>query len=188
MLATLIRHKFTVEEYHRMAEVGILNGDRRVELIAGEIIDMSPIGAAHLWCVNRLTGLLVIGLAGKAVIQVQNPVVLEPHDEPQPDLSVLKLETATRTDRSPQAADTLLAIEVADTSYEKDRNVKIPVYARAGIPESWIVVIPDDYIEVFRRPGKSGYRSIRRVGRGERISPLLFPDVSFSVDEILGGE
>lgn len=181
-----VRHKFTVEEYHRMAEVGILDGDRRVELIDGEVIEMSPIGAAHLWCVNRLTGMMVLALAKRAVIQVQNPVRQEPHNEPQPDISVLKIATTERMDSTPRMSDTLLAIEVADTSYRKDKNVKIPVYARAGIPECWIVVIPDDCIEVFRRPSKNGYRSIRRLGRGKRISPLRFPDVPFSVDDILG--
>ena len=180
------RRRFTVAEYHRMAEAGILHEDDRVELLDGQIVEMTPIGNRHVACVNRVTD-LVSRLAGNlAMVSVQNPLVLPDRSEPQPDIVVLKRGSHFAGAWLPSHEDTWLVVEVADTSLEHDRDVKIPLYAAAGISESWLVNLRADAIAVYREPGPDGYRSIRVLRRGDNIMPLRLPGVTFKVDDILG--
>src|ERR1043166_1075223 len=140
------RRLFTRAEYHRMGEVGIFSEDDRVELIKGEIVKMSPIGRHHVAFVNNLNQLLVTRLAGRAIVSVQNPVVLSDDNEPQPDVTVLRPRSSQQA--QPAVAAVLLLIEVAQTSLRYDRVTKRPLYAEAGIPEYWIVDCGAESIEM----------------------------------------
>jgi Uma2 family endonuclease len=178
------RRRFTVEEYYRMAEAGILTESDRVELIEGEIIEMSPIGLRHSLCVAALNGRLAVAVAGRAEQWSANPVRFFPHTEPQPDVVFVR-GPLSRYSEHPGPADVLLLIEVSDTSYRFDRLVKLPLYARADVPDVWIVDLTRDVIEVFRQPSPSGYGSTQRVERSGAVTPLAFPDVVLAVTEIL---
>ncbi len=178
--------RFTVEEYHAMAEAGILSEDDRVELIEGQIMFMSPIGSHHYSSVNRLNKLFVLGLQDRAVAHVQNPVRLDEGTEPEPDLTLLRPRDDFYAGRMPTPEDVLLLIEVADTSLGFDRTVKIPLYARHGISEVWLIALKEEYAEVYRRPAADGYGNITRYGRGDTLGVAALPDVNFSVDEVLG--
>ena len=186
-MVQLLKGRFTVADYHRMVECGILAEDDRVELLDGQVIPMTPIGSPHAGCVNRLNRLLTTALGDRATIAVQNPAVLDAWSEPQPDLTVLKPRTDGYALRHPQPADVLLLIEVSDSSVEYDREVKLPLYAAAGVVEVWLVNLPADRIETYRDPGTDGYASVRRPKRGESINPLRLPSLTLMVDDILGG-
>ena len=179
------RRRFTVEEYYRMAEVGILGPEDRVELIEGEIFQMSPIGPRHAYSVIALTTLFTRALGERTLLSSQNPVLL-PHDtEPEPDVVLLRPPLSQYGARLPQPTDVLLIIEVADTSYPFDREVKLPLYAAANVPEVWIVDLTRDTVEVFRDPTARAYRVTDRVTRGGHVAPSAFPDAVIAVDEIL---
>ncbi len=184
MSVQLARRRFTVDEYHRMAEAGILSEDDRVELIEGEIVHMTAIGGAHLDCVNRLTRLLVTRVGARADVSVQNPVRLDRYSEPQPDLALL--QPRPYAPGLPGPRDVFLLVEVADTSAACDRQVKVPLYARAGITEVWLVNLERKAVEVYRDPAPAGFRSVQTFARGQLVSPFAFPDVVLTVDEVLG--
>jgi len=184
--APVVRHLFTVDEYHRMGEAGIFGEDDRVELIEGEIIEMSPIGSPHAARVKRLTQLLVRRLGRRAIVQVQDPVVLSQLSEPQPDLAVVKARADFYAARHPQPPDVLLIVEVADSSRVFDRNVKAPLYARAGVPELWVVDVIDAVVDVYRKPWRGRYREATRFRRGQRMTIAAFPRFSFRVTDVLG--
>ncbi|MEK7702599.1 MAG: Uma2 family endonuclease [Nitrospirota bacterium] len=152
MSIQLEKRAFTSDEYHRMGEAGILSEDDRVELIEGEIIQMSPIGKHHASCVNRLNRILNMELGALAIISVQNPIRIGNFSEPQPDIVLLKPRTDFYAEQAPTAEDVLLLIEVADTSIEYDRTVKIPLYAAANISEVWIVNLQEGQVEVYSEP------------------------------------
>ncbi|MDR7555609.1 MAG: Uma2 family endonuclease [Armatimonadota bacterium] len=178
------RRRFTVDEYHRMAEAGILSEDDRVELIEGEIVDMTAIRGSHLDCVNRLTRLLVTRVGARADVSVQNPIRLDRYSEPQPDLALL--HPRPYAPDLPGPRDVFLLVEVADTSAAYDRQVKVPLYARAGILEVWLVDLEGQAVEVYREPAPAGYRNAQAFARGQQLSPLAFPEVVLTVDEMLG--
>jgi len=183
----LTRHRFTVEEYHRLGEVGILPEDSRIELIAGDIVVREPIGSYHAGTVNRLNRLWTSILGERAVVQVQNPVELAKDDsEVQPDVTLLRPRADFYAARHPVAADVLLLIEVADTSLPRDRRVKMPLYARAGVSEAWLVDLTTDRVEVYRRPTARGYGDVRALGRGEAIAPEAFPHLTIAIADLLG--
>src|SRR5438128_2006761 len=188
MAMPLAGHRFTVDEYHRMGEAGVFHEDDRVELIDGQVLEMSPmIGGAT--CRESGLNALFAPLAGRqATVSVQNPVVLGEHEEPQPDFTVLRYRADGYGERHPGTPDVLLVIEVADTSVEADRRTKIPLYARTGIPEAWLVNLPADTIECYREPGAGagGYASLRTAKRGETLTPLQVPGIKLRVDDILG--
>jgi hypothetical protein len=171
----LQRHRLSVDEYHRMARAGILPEDSRVELINGEIIDMAPIGSRHAGTVLQLTNLLNQALRGTAMVWVQNPIHLDPHTEPQPDLALLRPRDDFYKTAHPRAADVLLVIEVADTSLHYDREIKIPLYARHGIPEVWLVDLLNNRISRFREGTAEGYRQENEAVELDRVSPLHLP-------------
>jgi Uma2 family endonuclease len=135
----LQRRLFTADEFHRIAEAGILREDDRVELVDGEIVEMTPIGSHHAACVDRLNVLLQRSVDGRGIVRVQGPIRLDAHSEPQPDLSVLALRTDFYASAHPTPSNVLLVVEVAETSARYDRDIKIPLYARAAIPETWLV-------------------------------------------------
>jgi Uma2 family endonuclease len=178
---------FTVEEYHRMGEAGILGEDSRVELIEGQIIRMNPISPLHAGRVNRLTELLWAHFSGKVIVRVQNPVRASHISEPQPDLCLLRLRADYYEGSHPEPSDVFLLIEVADSSLEYDRSVKASLYAATGMPELWIVDLNRRQLESFRVPGPDGYSEVRTVSPGEHLAPLAFPEVALAVRDILGG-
>lgn len=141
MSVQLLRRKFTLEQYHKMAESGILTEDDRVELIRGEIVEMSPIGRRHAACVRRLVTLFSEKLRLRAIVDTQNPVELSDRSEPQPDVALLQPRPDFYEAGHPKAKDIFLLVEVADTTAETDRDVKIPLYAEDGISEVWLVDI-----------------------------------------------
>jgi Uma2 family endonuclease len=180
-------HRFNVEAYHRLIEAGVLHEDDKVELIEGRIIDKPPIGSQHAACVNRLNNLLTQMLQGKAIVSVQDPIRLDQHSEPEPDIALLKHREDFYADRLPQAEEALLVIEVANTSLEYDREAKVPTYAKAGIQETWLVNLLENCIEVYQSPSAEGYE-MRRIARHDSsLSPQAFPDLRITANEILGG-
>src|SRR5262249_48453126 len=160
MAIPTIKHRFTVADYHRMAEAGILDEDDRVELIEGEIVDMTPIGRRHQARVDHLAELFFRGLAEKVIIRVQGSIRLSDLSEPEPDLVLLRRRADFYADADAGPADVLLIVEVADTSLPHDRDVKVPLYARAGIPEVWLVDLNGESVGVHREPGPQGYREV----------------------------
>lgn len=180
------RRRFTIDEYHRMGEAGVLTEDDRVELLDGEIVEMSPIGISHASCVDRLTALFSRRLAGRAIVRVQNPIILNKWSEPQPDLSLLVPRADYYSGAHPRPGDVLMSVEVTDTSRGYDRNLKLPLYVRTELREVWLVDLRAQVVEVYTRPALRGYRQERRFERGRALSPLAFPRVRFRVNEILG--
>lgn len=184
--AELIRHRFTVAEYLRMIEVGLLGEDDSVELMWGEIVEMSPINVPHVLCVNRLTMLVSAKLAGRAIVSVQNPIQLDDYSLPQPDIALWQLRSNEYRNRLAGPSEVLLVIEVADSSLRQDRRAKAKLYGAAGIADYWIVNLSERRIEVYREPQADGYRTVTRYAPGETLSPLAFPDVTLNVSDILG--
>jgi hypothetical protein len=184
-MAEPIKRLFTVSEYHSLAEAGILGEDDRVELIEGEIFQMAAIGNRHAGCVKRLNQMLSLGLGTQALVGVQDPVLLDEYSETEPDISVLRPRADYYSSSHPTPEDTFLVIEVAVTSARFDRLRKIPIYARDGVPEVWLVDLPNDRIEVYREPSSMSYRNVRLLKAGDRLSPLAFPDLVLEVGEIL---
>jgi Uma2 family endonuclease len=179
------RRRFTVDEYYRMAEVGILTEDDRVELIDGEIVEMSPIGDRHIETVNRCNRAFAPAFAaGRLVTSVQNPVRLDDYNDPEPD--VVLAHPGVRG--APRPAAILLVIEVAETSLDHDRRAKLPRYARAGIREAWLFDLEADTLEVHRDPRPDGYRLTRLYRRGERVAPEALPDLELTVEDLLPPE
>ena len=157
MTVPISRKSFTVEQYHQMATAGILSDTDRVELINGDIIDMSPINSEHAGMVNRLLRVLTKRLLDKAIMTVQNPIHLDRSSEPEPDLTIVNKSEDDYISAHPRPKDVFVVIEVADTSLDKDREVKAPLYAKHGIPEYWIINLQDRQIELFRQPSNGQY-------------------------------
>jgi len=181
----LQRRLFTADEFHRIAEAGVLREDDRVELVNGEIVEMTPIGSHHAACVDRLNVLLQRCFGDRGIVRVQGPIRLDAHSEPQPDLAVLKPRADFYASAHPTPSDILLVVEVADTSVRYDRDIKVPLYARAPIAETWLVDLPNARIEVFTQPTPHGYQQSRRAGRGERLTSSAVPALSLLVDDIV---
>lgn len=177
------RHRWTVAEYHRMAEVGLLHEDSRVELIDGEIIEMAPIGSEHAGHNNHLLSLLAYYLHGKAIVAGQNPVILGGYEEPQPDIALLRWRNDYYRTAHPHAEDVLLIIEISDSTLRYDHDVKIPLYAKNGIPEVWLLDVQNRQLEIQREPVNGVYqqRDCRRAGQ---IAPILCPDAVIDLAEL----
>ncbi|MGB3616592.1 MAG: Uma2 family endonuclease [Catalinimonas sp.] len=186
MSAAVTTYRFTVEEYYRMAETGIFKPDDGVELIRGEIIAMSAVGRFHAAHVNRLNALLSQTLGNRAVTSVQNPVRINEYSEPEPDLAVLRPQEDYYAAGHPGPADVLLLIEVADSSYEYDRDVKVPLYAEAGIPEVWLLNVAGPELTIYRRPADGRYTEVLRPQPDNTLTPIRLPNVSFTHQEIAG--
>lgn len=181
-----LRRRFTVEDYYCLAEIGMIGPDERTELLDGEVVFQVPINSPHAGCVNRLTRTLSRHLSEFAIIAVQNPVRLDRFSEPQPDVSVLRLRDDIYGSSHPEPPDVFALIEVADSSLDLDRQVKVPLYAEAGIAEVWLVDFVNAAVEVYREPDARGYRSIQRHARGATLGLASFPEVELTVDDILG--
>jgi Uma2 family endonuclease len=186
MSVQLVTRRFTVDDFYRMAQAGILTEDDRVELIEGQVVEMAPIGSGHASRVARLTHLFGRGVGDRALVWVQNPIRLSEFSEPQPDVTLLRPRGDYYAQAHPGPADVLLVVEVADSSVVYDRQTKLLLYARAGIPEVWLEDLTRNVIEVYRSPSPQGYQETHRVGRGRRIAPQAFPDLDLAVDDLLG--
>ncbi len=185
-MAAVEPYRFTVEEYERMGQVGILGEDDRVELIDGQIVQMTPIGVPHAGTVGALSIMFTRAIGDRAIVWAQNPIELGEFSEPQPDLMLLRPPLATYRRRHPLPKDVHLLVEVADTSGPLDRGVKLSLYAQAGVPEYWIVDLEKNVVEVHRSPSGDRYASVERLAPGNHVSPKAFPDVELEVSEILG--
>jgi Uma2 family endonuclease len=177
---------FTVDEYYQMAEAGILHEDSRVELIEGEIIQMSPIGIRHASCVSRAIKLFMTKLGDRIWLSPQNPVRLSNITEPQPDIQLLKPRADFYGSRHPVADDTYLVLEVSDTTLRYDRDRKLPLYAKSGVREVWIEDLQANQILVYRKPKGKRYLTAMVFHLGQQISLAAFPDISFNVDDLIG--
>jgi Uma2 family endonuclease len=180
------KKRFTVDDYDRMAEAGILKPTDRVELIEGEIIEMSPIGDRHAMAVNRANMIFARGLGDKVVVSVQNAARIDRYNEPQPDVVLIRPREDFYGTRHPRPDDVVLLIEVSDKTLRYDRGVKLPIYARSGIPEVWIVDIENDAIHVYRGPDANKYTITETKRRGESVSPAAFPTFIVTVNDLLG--
>jgi len=178
-------HRFSVRDYYRMAEAGVLRHGARVELLDGRIIDMSPIGPLHGGVVNRLSRFFHRYAKDRWLVTVQNPVHLEDHFEPQPDLMLLMPAADDYDSRHPNPEDVFLLIEVSDSTLDTDREAKLPVYGRAGIAEVWIVNLINGTLEVYREPHSAGYASVQILLEGESAAPARFPDAVIEVSNLL---
>jgi Uma2 family endonuclease len=181
--ARAARRRLTVADYHRMGDAGILHEDDRVELIDGELFQMATIGTPHMAVVIRLTSRFGALAADRFLISTQNSIEIPPFSEPQPDIVLLRPRADAYWNARPAPADALLVVEVADSSLAWDRDVKIPMYGRCGVIESWLVGIEHRVVTVFGDPGPEGYRSAVEVREGA-ISPHGFPDVAIRLDEL----
>lgn len=186
-VAVKVEHwTFTVDDYMRMLEAGILTEDDRVELIEGGIIKMSPIGDPHAGCVKKTTALFYRIVGDRVVISVQDPIRLNDYSEPQPDVALLKPRKDYYAQAKPTPADVLLIVEVADSSIDYDRRVKMPLYARALIPVVWLVDLNAEAIEVYSQPANGAYQVMQTAHRGDRLTLESLPDLVIMADDILG--
>ena len=157
------RHRLTLDAYHRLGQAGVLGEDDRVELLEGQLVDMSPIAPRHALAVDALNELLLAAVAGRAGVRVQNPIELDDTTEPQPDIALVRRPWRGYPHSHPQPGDIFLLIEVADTSLETDSGAKQELYATAGIPELWVVDLTTDSVVTYRNPGSAGYGSVTRI-------------------------
>ena len=173
-----------VTEYHRMAETGIIQPSERVELLFGKILSMSPVGVRHALCVKLVNSFFSPLLPKDLAISVQDPIQLDPHSEPEPDIAIIQGPLRKYMNRLPGASDTLLVIEVAGSSYDRDMKLKVPMYAQAGIPHCWIIDLNQDQIHVFSHPVGEAYEKhqIHEIGEEVEVTPL---GVSLPVKDLL---
>jgi Uma2 family endonuclease len=177
--------RFSLDDYHRLIEIGVLNEDTPVELIDGELLTMSPINPRHNAVVSRLTHLLVSVLGDRAIVRPQCSLTLPPASEPEPDLTVLHWRDDFYVHANPEPADVHLVIEVADSSARFDRLYKLPLYARSGISEAWLVDLAHDVVLVATEPSTTGYATVVEHRAGVTITPAAFPDVAVDVAPLL---
>ncbi len=173
-----------VDTYHQMISTGLFDEDDRIELIDGELRAMTPINPDHAGKNKRLNRLLNQRVGDAALVAVQDPLTLMPHSEPEPDLMLLRPRDDFYEGANPTPADTLLVIEICDSSLRYDREVKVPLYAAQGVPEVWLVDLQHRRLELYREASADGYRLILRPAPGEVIAPVLLPEVRLRVDEI----
>ena len=187
-MSTLVeQRRFAVDEYHAMAEAGILLADERVELLEGVIVPMSPIGERHAGCVMELSQLLYEGARRRANVSVQGPLRINEHTELQPDLMLLTWRDDFYRSRHPVPADVQLLIEVSDTTVSSDRTEKCPLYARAGISEVWLVNLPEQRVEVYTEPRGSRFGMVRVVRSGMTLEPSALAGISLPASQVLVG-
>jgi Uma2 family endonuclease len=186
MTAQVARWQFTVEDYHRMRETGILSEEDRVELLDGEVCVMSPIGPFHAAIVKRLNAILNKLVSETVIVGVQDPVQLNDYSEPQPDIALLRFDASFYADHHPTPGDTLLVIEVAESSLEHDRDEKIPRYAQSGVLEAWLIDINQEVVEQYTQPRGNQYGAKQTFGRGNVIRATTIPGLALPIDQISG--
>ena len=185
MAVQVQRRLLTIDDYHLLVRAGSLGEDDRLELIEGEVFEMSPISSEHAARVNRLNRLFSRMLGERALVSVQNPISLGEHSEPQPDLAVLRPRADDYAESHPAPEDILLIVEVAESSLDYDRAIKMPLYARAGIREAWLVSLVDRWIEVYQEPSPVGYLSMRKALPGTSLAPQAFSNAAVAVSEVV---
>lgn len=186
MSLAIARHHFSVDDLDRMVAAGVLPEDDRIELIDGELVEMAAIGSQHAGCVKTLNRLLSVAVGGRLVVSVQDPVRLSRDSQPQPDVAVLRARDDTYRGSHPTAAEVMLLIEVADASAAFDRGAKLVLYARACVPEVWVVDLVSGRLEAYSEPSAEGYRLQRVRIRGDQVDASTVPGLSLSVTDILG--
>jgi len=186
MTVQVSRRLFTTDEYERMVKAGILGEDERLELLDGEVREMSPIGSRHVACVNRLNTLLNLHVRGQAIVSIQNPIRLSDYSEPEPDIAVLHPRDDYYADALPVADDVLLIVEVADTSLAYDREDKLPRYAAALIPEVWIVDLEHSTVERYIRPLHDRYADLITFQPHETFTTQLITPLVINVVDVVG--
>jgi Uma2 family endonuclease len=180
----IVRRKITVEEYEVMYEAGVFKPDERLELINGEILKVAPMNAPHISYVIRLSRIFTERLTKRAIVSTQLPIVINEESEPEPDISILRWRSDDYFSGKPKAQDVYLLIEVASASLLFDRRVKLPLYARVGVPEVWIVNVQARQLEVYRNPKGEDYAERQILQPTDRISLLAFPDVEIPLSEV----
>lgn len=181
----VIRKRFTTAEFEQIAAAGIFGEDERFELLEGEIVAMSPLGPQHSATVTRLTELFY-GLGNPSItIRVQDPIRLGDYSVPQPDVAIVNRRGDRYAGGHPEPEDVLLLIEVSESSLAYDRDVKLPLYARAGIAEVWLVALLPQVVEVYRAPNDNGYGEKRTLRRGDTLAPLHLPGAKLAIEPIL---
>lgn len=169
-----------------MGDVGVLNTNDRLELVNGEIVEMTPIGSRHAACVKRLNELIGRAAGDSAIIQVQDPVVLGDYSEPQPDLAILRRRSDYYAERHPGPSDIYLIVEVADRSLRYDREIKVRLYAATGVGEVWVVDVAGRGVDVYRSAGPGGYEDSTSLSLGDTVSPTALPHISLRVADMVG--
>ena len=185
MSVAVSRRRFTADDYQRMGQAGILSKNDRVELIDGEVVAMTPIGPRHCACVDRATRALVTRAGATAIVRVQGSVRLDLYTEPEPDLVLLRPRADFYASRHPGPDDILLIIEVADSSIEYDRDVKLAVYAQSRVSEYWLADLNANLLFCYSLPESSAYRNVRQYQRGESLAPQLLPECVIPADDLL---
>lgn len=180
------RRRFTVDDYHRMGEVGILSPTDRVELIDGEIVSMTPIGPRHGASVDRTNRVLVTAVGTSAIVRVQGSVRLDLFHEPEPDIVLLRPRADFYASAHPGAADILLIIEFAESSIDYDRDIKRRVYAKAGVVEYWLVDLNEDVVHVHADPSNALYRTVTSYRRGQSLAPRSLPSCAIRILDLVG--
>lgn len=181
--AALPYHRWSVAEYHQMAQTGLLDEIDHVELIEGELVDMAPIGSKHAFRVDSIARALQLAAGKTFLVRVQNPIRLGELSEPQPDIAVVKDKNYAEAHPGPE--DVLLIVEVSDATLAYDRDVKLSLYARHGIPEAWLLDVNAGELTVYREPAEGQYRLIRKPTRADAVSPVLVPAVAIYLAEVL---
>lgn len=181
----VIRHRLSVDDYHKMGEAGVFAPNARVELIGGEVLEMAPIGTRHASTVKRIAELLYASVGERATVSVQDPIRLGEHDEPEPDLALLTRRSDFYRTDPPTAADTLLIIEVAESSARYDREIKVPLYARHGIPEVWLVDLESNCVRFFRQPRGDAYADITATETPGPTPVAALPGVAIDLAGVL---
>ena len=186
MSAELARMKFNIHDVERMVKAGVFAGNERVELIEGELIQMAAQGSNHISSVIRLTTFLTSRVGDDVLVSIQNAVIINDINEPQPDVSLLHFRDDYYSTAKARPEDVLLLIEVSDSTVTYDRKVKVPLYARNGIAEVWLVNLPKKVVEVYNHLEDGKYKVVKKLERGETLSPKLIPSLKIKVEEIIG--
>jgi len=184
MSIDIVRHAFSVHDYARMRKIGILTEDDRVELIDGEVRTMSPIGPLHAAIVRRLVKRLIELVGDQAIVSPPNPIQLNDYSEPQPDVAILRLRDDNYQRAHPVAGDVLLIIEVSDTTAQYDRIEKLPRYAAAGIPETWIVDVEQCVVEQYTHPVRDQYARLQKYFPDDMITSPVMPAIALNADDL----
>jgi Uma2 family endonuclease len=186
MSRQLAKYWITADEFEQMGRAGIFHPDARLELLEGEIYQMSPIGSPHAACVDYLSRFFNRHFGDRVIVRVQNPIRLNDFSEPPPDVTLLRPRDDYYRNAHPTPGDVLLVIEVADSTVETDRSYKMPLYARAGIPEAWLVNLPEERIELFAEPVGGDYQINKIFSRGEEVQSHGLADLRVGVSDVLG--
>jgi len=179
------RLRFTVDEYYKMIELGMLEDYEKAEIIEGELIQKMAIGDRHAAIVNLLNKFFIKNVSDDILVSVQNPVRLSDYNEPEPDLALADLRKFDGK-RHPRPDEVILLVEVSDSTVKYDRDKKLPLYAEAEIPEVWIINLPNELVEVHTKPSVGLYQFVKIFKRGETVKSEALPELNLPVDKILG--